>query len=105
MTAPFILRFQEAVFDVEAFGSIAGTRTHTCVRAEQIDADPEARRCVLFGQASASGDTCTEESDEGRAHFSLIPAKTAGTQTRTKIRAEGIDPDPESGGRQFRAFP
>ena len=44
----FILRFQEVCQDVEASHPNTGTSTITAVRAEQIDADPEARLLSAF---------------------------------------------------------
>lgn len=114
MTLPFILRFQESCADFETSHSNAGTQSQTFTRREQADPDPDhsSYGALMHQGASAGSMTKTsipaEHSDDDRTFspFGLIPVKTislAGTQTITRIRAEGADEDP--GGQQSRIIP
>ena len=116
MATAFILRFQEACVGGENTGSGVGTETITNVRAEQMDSDPNRPSYGVLGEQPANGGTMTKtrvpnegHSDQDRAlsPLSVIPrqkgAFSLGTQTLTKMRAEGSDQDP--GQRQLRAIP
>jgi hypothetical protein len=80
----FILRFQEPCVYVEGLHINAGTQTMTNVKGGDVDGDPHGRRFEALGKAASAG-TMTrtavkaEQSDEDRALSpqNLLPLDSA----------------------------
>jgi hypothetical protein len=115
MDTPFILRFQEACIRTEGVQVSAGTQTMTNVKGGDVDTDERGSRFEALGHASVSAGTMTktgihgeQSSDEDRVLspqrlLPLASAASVGTNTMTRVRAEGGDTDP--GARLLRAIP
>jgi len=115
MNTPFILRFQESCPGEEDMHVSAGTQTMTNVKGGDVDTDERGHRFEAIGDAFVRAGTMTktgvggeQSSDEDRALSPqrLLPiasAASVGTNTMTRVRAEGGDTDP--GARLLRAIP
>lgn len=102
---PFILRFQEPCTDTPGTDIRAGTLSITAVRAEAADEDPDpkpkpkgfriySQPVVSAGGSKTKTYVVAEDSADDPTLVFLQTEPSLGTQTLTKIRAEGGDQDP-----------
>ena len=85
---PFLLRFQEPIRSVLLGPNSLGTATHTFVRSEQGDVDPQRLSFLSIPLDSALAKP--EMPTESYFH----KAAPGGTQTVTEVRQEAADRDP-----------